>query len=163
MAFRAPWATSKYYVPVKSIAMLAHDTRWPHEAYTFAQFVGRGLVGDIAQLESVGWLYRHENVNFIKRIKRERGKNGVNKEGVTADIYVATRTRIRPGAGVGPYSRDGLSSKTIARASRLPPRAWKEVRHEATTCGGHRRTVGIFLGRLGWLYCIIGAGKRVGS
>ena len=71
MAFRVPWSASKSYVPIMSVVMLAHDTRWPHGEYMFTQLVDCGPVGEVTQLEPVGWIYRHENVIFIKRMKEK--------------------------------------------------------------------------------------------
>ncbi len=64
MAFRVPWTASKSYIPIMSVVMLAHDTRWPHGEYMTTQLVDCGLVGEITQLEPVGWIYRHENVIY---------------------------------------------------------------------------------------------------
>jgi hypothetical protein len=69
VAFRVPWTASKFYVPIIFVVVLAHDTRWPHGEYMFTQLVDCGHVGDVTQLEPVGWIYGHENVIFIKRVK----------------------------------------------------------------------------------------------
>jgi hypothetical protein len=54
-----------------SVVMLAHDTRCPHGEYMFTQLVDCDPVGEATQLEPVGWIYRHENVIFIRRMNEK--------------------------------------------------------------------------------------------
>ena len=47
----------------------------------FMQLVGCSHVGEVTQLEPVGWIYGHENVIFIEGMKGK--KNNVNKKDTT--------------------------------------------------------------------------------
>jgi hypothetical protein len=83
VGFRVPWTASKSYVPIMSVVMLAHDTGWPHGDQMFTQLVDCSPVGEVTQFEPVGWIYRHENVVFIKRMKE---KSSVNEKSITVRI-----------------------------------------------------------------------------
>lgn len=71
-------------------------------------------MGEITQLEAVGWIYRHENVVLIKCTRKEKKKRLVRYEKVSAvmkrhlgnERSGSERTGIHPRAGVGPRPRD---------------------------------------------------------
>ena len=123
-------------------------------------------MGEITQLEPVGWDYRHENVVLIKVHEKgnQNKRKGKKKRAPSTkrhlgndERYGAERTRIHPGARVGPCPRDRVHSRTDFGPTRLPPRARHGSRQVVSVCRVRTRAFAVLHGRPQWPPRISGA------